>query len=215
MEQIILDVQDNIELKEQANKEKMKLVKEVANHYHINKYAIYDYADYLHYKGNGWEDGNPLKLIPQTKFKDRVSPTFIRLLKIINDLRDVDDLGLLNPYLEALKVNGIEIKITPHDALDDRTFLDDYMTLINEQQCIICDNTDIVRDKGEEAAYNQFCTKGKFKELAESYYKLQNGIKPEKVVDKLSKDMMNNHLDINGINEIIGEQAEEDMKEDD
>ena len=210
MNELILETQSNVERQEEAIKEKQRLVKEVAHHYHIDRDVIYAYADYLHYSGNAWEEGNPLKLVSGEHVKDKISPTFIKLLNIINVLRDVSDLEFLRPYLTALREHGIDIKIVPHDSLSDKTFLEDNMALIEEQQCIICEESHFLKYKGEEAEENQFSTKNKFKELTESYYKINNGIKSEKVINKLTKDMFKNHINNNGISEIIGEQRHEE-----
>lgn len=207
MNELILNTQENVELKTQATKDKQFLVKSTAKQLHVDRDVIYAYADFLHYKGNGWDEG-PLKLIPDAPFKDKVSPTFIKLLKIVNVLREVNDLEFLQPYLTALRDNGITINISPVEKAIDKDFLQNQMEAIDEQQTIICENADVIKDTGLLAEEEQFSTKSKFQNLTESYYKITNTDKGQKVADKLSKDFVQNTMNNSAISSILSETKE-------
>ena len=202
MNKLILDTQTNVADKEEATKEKQKLVKQIAHHYHVDRDIIYAYADYLHYKGMAWAS-TPLELNKEETFKDKISPAFIKLLKIINNLRAVDDLQLLNEYLEAMKANGVEIKIAPANQLFEKEFLNDTLKLIDEQQNIICSNADEIKAIGYTAEEEQFCSRSKFKGLTESYYKINNSEKADKVKDKLTKEISTNVMNNSSIQSIL------------
>ena len=99
-----------------------------------------------------------------------------------------------------------------------RSITDEKVELIHEgvksmchSQKTICEEADIVRDMGQPAEEDGLCPKGKFKGLAESYFRMQ--AKPDKaedVVDRLSGSIATNLLENHGIGVIIGNREEED-----
>lgn len=205
MNELILNTQENVALKEDATKRKQSLVKETAHYYHIDRDIIYAYAEYKHYKGNGWCNDNPLELDKAEHFKDKISPTFIKLLKIIDTLKELDELEFLQPYLDAMRNNGVTITISPSNKQLDKEFLNSQMELIDEEQRIICDNTDVLKETGVLAEEKEFSTKSKFKTLTESYYKITCTTKGDKAADKLSKQLVNNTMDNSAIGSILSE----------
>lgn len=155
----------------------------------IPKWLFYKIKEYQYYYGLGWTDGNPLVLEKGLKFKDRVSPIFIRLLKAVQTLRAIDNIEFLQPYLDALAEEGITITIDPKhkdiepiskDRVDKMQEVVDSMKDIQAQ---ICQIADILRDeKSQQAEDLRYVPKREFRGMVDLYCKTQeNKLKEDKV----------------------------------
>jgi hypothetical protein len=83
----------------------------------IEKPIMLRVKDYAYYRGRGYNPSNILgDKDPEEKFPDRVTPTFKKLLQIIDDLYAVGKQDMLDIYLDAMKNKGVEIKITNKDV---------------------------------------------------------------------------------------------------
>ena len=60
-----------------------------------------------------------MKKNKDSKYKDKVSPIFIKLLEVVENLREVGDYEFLEPYLTALEEFGIHIKIDETKKSDE------------------------------------------------------------------------------------------------
>jgi hypothetical protein len=97
-----------------ANKQKNMVAKETAKAQGIESSVMKRASDYLHYRGMGWMNGDPLEKDPEEKFPDRVAPTFRKLVQMIDDLDSIGRLDFLDVYLDAIRKHGIDIKIDTH-----------------------------------------------------------------------------------------------------
>lgn len=103
---------DVLKEKKTFQKHQNMVASEMAKMQKIEKPIMKRCSDYLHYRGAGWIDNNPVgEKDPEEKFPDRVSPTFRKLKQIIEDCYAVGNPGILDIYLDAMKNIGIEIKI--------------------------------------------------------------------------------------------------------
>ena len=87
------------------------IMKDCAKKIGVKPSVIKKAKDYRHYKGANWENGNPLKLDKDKKDKYKISPTFMKLAEIVENLREIGDREFLEPYLKAMDNLGIHITI--------------------------------------------------------------------------------------------------------
>ena len=110
VEELLNDAHDNLADKKQFTKAMKDTLKECGQTNNIEKKVLSHVKDYYHYKGANWQDGSPLKKNPNAEYKDKVSPVFIKLLNIFQDLEAVGDTAFLQPYVDALLPYGIKIE---------------------------------------------------------------------------------------------------------
>lgn len=197
-----------VEAKSQASKEMSRVSKHVKDITHYDSEDITTYKDMIHYKSLGWTDTPITRPDPAVKFKDRVSPCFRRLTELVRIAKAFGDVDILKEYIDACKEVGVEIII--HDIPDNSGIYDetkDLMHQMDKLQGIVCQNANKLRDMGEQAEEETLCPKGKFKELAESYYKRK--CEEKDVSDALHKTLTDNLLHNNGIKEVLEENTEE------
>ena len=87
------------------------IIKECAEKNGLEKSAVKRVVGYHHYSGKNWLNGDPLQKDTQSKEKDKVSPVFIKLVQIVEDLAALGDKDFLEPYLKAVLNKGIKIEI--------------------------------------------------------------------------------------------------------
>lgn len=170
--------QPMLEEKAKASARMGELAKSICDQTDLEKFDVHKYKDMLYYKGRGWTESPISKPDPDEKFKDRVSPTFRKLVQIVNILRNVGDLALLQEYLDAVRAEGIEIKISETAPLTSRMpkeMFDEAMRSMCHEQKIICENADEVREMGPNAEQDGFCPEGAFKGFAEDWRKILKG----------------------------------------
>lgn len=97
--------------KKQAAKHMNVIGNETAKMHKIQKSTLNRLKDYKLYHKNGWVAGNPLVLDKQVDYPDKLSPIFIKLFQIVEDLRAVGDTSFLDPYVASLESQGIKIYI--------------------------------------------------------------------------------------------------------
>lgn len=189
--------QPALEEKAKACARMNELAASVKDQTDLEKWEIHKYKDMLYYKGRGWTDTPISKPDPDEKFKDRVSPTFRKLVQIVNILRNVGDLDLLQDYLDAVRAEGIEIKITETAPLTrgmPKEMFDEAMKSMCNEQKIICESADEVRDMGPDAEQDGFCPEGMFKGLAEDWRKILKGKdKTEQLLKVHERSMFHAH----------------------
>lgn len=164
-------------------------VKPAAKTLNVPKWVFYCLKDFQYYKGLGWLDDNPLLRDSEVKFKDRVAPCFIKLLKIVQLCRQMDCLDFLKEYLDALEEYGISIKIEPsHSSIDkfSDTTIEEIQKVVDEmkiKQKEICRLADILRDeKSLKSEMLDFVPKKDFRGVV--------GTKYEKVIHKLKVEKL-------------------------
>jgi hypothetical protein len=161
--------------KKEASKQMNLVAKETAKAQGIEKPILVRCKDYLHYRGMGWMNNDPLEKDPEEKFPDRVSPTFRKLVQIVEDLTAVGRLDFLDLYLDALRKKGIDIKI---DIGDPRVKdIDETWQAIENMsgfQTTICQLADEINDeKAPQAEEINLVPENEFKKLLGFYAKKQ------------------------------------------
>lgn len=208
MNKLFEEAMPYVENKTKASKEMSRVAKQVKEITHYELDDINLYKDMIHYKGLGWT-GTPLtKPDPEVKFKDRVSPCFRRLVDLVRVAKEFGDMDILKDYLNALHDLGIDITI--RDIPDNKQIYNetkDLMTQMDRLQGKICHAANELRDMGVQAEEEQLCPKSKFKELAESKYKLaddESGHIKDTLHDLVADNLLHNH----GIQEVLEDDNE-------
>ena len=204
MNRTLIDAQTFIGRKNVAHADQKEVCKHLSKSTSIPMPDLYKYKDMVYYKGRGWANNNSIEPPVQGEdFKDRVSPCFRRLYEIVSILKSVNDLELLDKYLSDMRAVGIDIRIDPDGVnvgIDKETVSEGVKSMCDLQK-IICENADTVRDMGESAEEEGLCPKGRFKGLAEDYYKIQQG---KDLEDKLHDVIANNLSHNHGVQVILG-----------
>lgn len=111
IEELITDSLDTLNDKKRYSKTMNQILKDCAKSVGVENKVLKKVNSYYHYKGADWENNNPLKKDKDAKSKDKVSPIFIKLLEVVENLREIGDYEFLLPYINALEEHGIHIKI--------------------------------------------------------------------------------------------------------
>jgi len=175
--------------KKTASKHMNMVAADMAKMQKIEKPVMIRCKDYSYYHKRGWM-GNPLELDPNEKFKDRVSPTFKKLLQIIDDLYATGNPDLLEPYFEAMAAHGIEIKVKNKDVrVND---IDETWAAIDNMkgfQATICELADEINFGCTQVAEDiNFSPKAEFKGALNLYAKVTE----EKDVDDIYQTKITN-----------------------
>jgi hypothetical protein len=170
----LLEVSYDILKEKRSNTKQMGMIAgDVAKSQKIEKPVMLRCKDYSYYRGRGWLIGNPLELDPQEKFKDRVSPTFKKLLQIIDDLYAIGQEHMLDAYFDAMKANGVEINVTGKtQRVNDKDETWAAIENMSGFQVNICNLADELNFGATEVAENiDFCPKKEFKGVLSLYEK--------------------------------------------
>lgn len=132
-------------------------------------------------KGKAWIAG-PLELDPTAKHKDAISPIFIKLLSLIQATEIFDQTDeILGDYLDALKNQGIEIKIN-HDMFNhcDTSSLDEpieeYLKTSKAYSSTIEEYSDEIKDEHSVKAEElNFAPQNAYAKVVNIYKKGLNG----------------------------------------
>lgn len=208
MNKLFEDAMPYVENKTKASKEMSRVAKQVREITHYDLEDISLYKDMLHYKGLGWTETPLTKPDPDVRFKDRISPCFRRLVDLVRVAKEFGDVEILNEYLKAMHDKGIDITI--RDIPDNTKIYNETKYLMSEMDKLqgkICHSANILRDMGIQAEEEKLCPKSKFKELAESKYRLTNdesGRVAEGLHDVVADNLLHNH----GIEEVLEDEDE-------
>lgn len=154
LQEIISSSLSTIEDKREVSHAMSQALSSVAKGSDIDSAVLRRVKDYSYYKGMAWL-GTPLELDKDEKFKDRLTPTFKKLLTIVDDLAQVGKLSLLDEYLDALKTYGIAIdlsKFVPQAKATDLASCDAVISSSMAMQKEICEMSDQIRETDAEAA---------------------------------------------------------------
>ena len=116
IEELLDDSLETLADKKKFSKTMNTIIKDCAKQNGLESKVIKAVKNYRHYKGVNWENNNPLKKNKDIKEKDKVSPIFIKLLEVVENLRAIGDKEFLEPYLNAIAEKGIRIDIDFEDT---------------------------------------------------------------------------------------------------
>jgi len=209
----IFNAQPLIKEKIDYYKDQSAKAEDIATEHHLSKSAIWKYKDYTYYKGMGWTETSVSKPDPDEKFKDRVSPTFRKLLDIVNTCKACGDLDILKEYLTDMEAAGVKIIIDDSNVnnIDQESFQKGIKVMCDIQHDI-CETADVIADIGPQAEKTGLCKANRFKGLAEDYYKLNSPRSEEKkirITERLHSEVARNLLNNRGIDIVTGEKSAE------
>ena len=197
---ILEGVDANID-KNETSKQMNAVMAGAAKSYNLTKKDMRVLKDIVHYKGMGW-GSSCLEIAPKEKgapkrYTDRVTPTFKKLVGLIETCRDAGRLDLLSEYLEACVGHGISIQIDTDNhqpKCDDVENLKKTLGELDKMQCVVCQKNDyITQDLAEQSETLSFAPKGKYKSVVELATKIKQGHNvDEKIEALLTKNNMHN-----------------------
>ena len=132
--------------------------------------------DYHYYHGLGWM-GSSLSLDKEEKFKDRVSPAFIKIKTIIEDCVATHQEELLKDYIDDLSEFGIKIDFSeckPDNIIseEDAKIVDEAVNDGCDYQKEICQRADTIKDNHAPLAENHgFGPASEYTKLIDLLYK--------------------------------------------
>ena len=119
IEELLDDSLETLADKKRFAKTMNTIIKDCAKKNNVDPKVIKAVKNYKHYKGVNWVNNNPLEKNKDVKEKDKVSPIFIKLLEVVENLRAIGDKEFLEPYLNAIAEHGIKIDIEFADTDKD------------------------------------------------------------------------------------------------
>jgi len=156
----------------------------------IEKPIMIRCKDYAYYRGSGWVGNDPLSRDPDEKFPDRVTPTFRKLLQIVDDLAAIGKLDMLDVYFDALKAKGVEITVSNKDVrVNDVDETWQAIENMKGYQKTICDLADELNFGCSQVSEDiNFTPKSEFKGALNLYVRKEDG----KDVDDVYQDKVTN-----------------------
>lgn len=213
VEELLDDALDNVSDKKQFSKNMKDILKNCGMINGIDKKALTHVKDYYHYKGANWLDGNPLKKNPQAEYKDKISPTFIKLLSIFQDLEAVGDTDFLQSYIDALLPYGIKIELDAKTP-DTKESLEDIKKTIETASSYQTNVDELTKRIKEENAQKSedigFTTKSAFNSVLSTYEKIKEG---KDVNDKVQQNIVNSLMSADAYNYLSKLIQEENSEE--
>lgn len=192
----IEDLLDNsletIQDKKQFAKTQKQMLKECAEKNGLGKTGksvLGRIMNYHHYKGVNWLNGNPLEKDSTVKDKDKVAPTFIKLVQIVEDLATIGDKDFLQPYVDALLKRGIKIEIdygTADTKDDTETILETLESASKLQTNVDTLTTQLKEEKSTESEELGFAPKSGFLKVLGLYEKIKDD-KADKAEDAINQ----------------------------
>ena len=128
IEELLDDSLETLGDKKRFAKTMNTIIKDCAKKNDVEPKVIKAVSLYKHYAGSNWVNNNPLEKDKDAKEKDKVSPIFIKLLEVVENLRAIGDKEFLKPYINALAEKGIKIDI---DFEDTNKNVDEIMEVID------------------------------------------------------------------------------------
>jgi len=107
---------DILKEKKMNSKHMGMVAKDTAKSQGIEKPIMIRCKDYSYYRERGWIGNDPLTREPEEKFPDRVTPTFRKLLQIIDDVYAIGRPDLLDVYFAAMEKKGVKITVSGKDC---------------------------------------------------------------------------------------------------
>lgn len=196
VEDLLDDSLDTIADKKERSKTQTQMLKECAEKNGLGKPGktiLKRVMNYHHYKGVNWLNSDPLLKDPTVKDKDKVAPTFIKLVQIVEDLASIGDKDFLKPYIDALLKRGIKIEIdygTPNINDDTETILETLDSASKLQTNIDALNTQLKDEKSVESEEIGFAPKAAFMKVLNLYEKIKDN-KKEKAEDAINQGATN------------------------
>lgn len=181
--------------KQEVTKELSSVLKETATEYEVEPDVLRLVKDVKHYKGNGWINDNPLELDKEEKHKDKLSPTFKKLLTVCQALGTVNKLDLLDEYLKALSENGINITFdTDKLCTVNNNYEPIYESIceMDNLQTQICDYQTQIKDKDSlDAEEQNFGPAKEYTKLISFYAKAKKDkSKVDDTYQEISKEIL-------------------------
>jgi hypothetical protein len=175
--ELMVESHEIFEQKKTAGKHMNMIATETAKQLKVQKSLLNRLKDYYLYRGIGWVSKNPLSIDKAAKTYDKVSPLFIKLLQIVEDLRAVDSIDFLDPYIKELNSYGIKIYFDPKPmTISDK---DEAFNAVNSmgafQKQINALNGEIKEIKAVEADEINLTAKSEFPRLLSFYHKKELG----------------------------------------
>jgi len=189
IEELLDDSLETLSDKKKFSKTMNTIIKDCAKANNLEPKVLKAVKNYHHYKGANWVDNNPLEKDKNIKEKDKVAPTFIKLLEIVENLRAIGDKEFLEPYINALSEHGIRIEID-FDETDKN--VEEIMEVV-ESASKLQTNVDTLTEelketKSSEAEELAFTPKGSFVNVLGILDKIKNG---KDVDDALQTNLTN------------------------
>lgn len=207
VEEIIQSSLDTLTDKKQVSKDMHHVFKDASEKTKIPPEVLRRVKDYNYYFGRGWQAGNPLDLDKEEKFKDKVSPVFIKLLTIVDDLYKVCHVELLDEYFDAMNQLGIHIDVSdyrPEYVTYDSTISDDAVAAGVNLQSSICQLADQIKDEDSiNAEQKGFGPKREYIKLINLAYSKRKG---KDIEDKCQEAYAEHAVAINSYDKIKTEQ---------
>lgn len=149
--------------------------------------------DLVHYRGM---NRSPLEVDPDSKYDDKMTKIFSKVLELIDITRNHGMDELLHEYIVALEENGIHLSYDQPMLDFSQDELQEIKNTIFEMdrfQSVICENADVIKDElAPEAEKEDFSKASEFPTLAKIYYdkeKLEKDLteKGNRILEKLEK----------------------------
>lgn len=186
IEELLDDSLETLTDKKRFSKTMNTIIKDCAKANNLEPKVLKAVKNYHHYSGANWANNNPLEKDSTKKEKDKVSPVFIKLLEIVENLRKVGDIEFLKPYLTALASKGIKIEID-YDETNNK--LKEIMEVIDSasklQTNVDTLNKELKEVKSVESEELNFTPKDSFVGVLGILDKIKNG---KNVDDKIQSN---------------------------
>jgi hypothetical protein len=175
--ELLTESSELLERKKQAGKHMNVIAAETSKTYKIPKNVLNRLKDYNLYYKKGWVSNNPLDIDKSAKEIDKLSPMFMKLLQVVEDLRMVNSQTMLDPYIKELNGHGIKIYIDPGKQIvsDEDEVLNAVGSMGIFQKEINTISEEIKEDKASEADDINLTAKSEFPRLLSFYHKKEQG----------------------------------------
>ena len=176
LENTLAESLQTLEEKKNYSKDMNRIINNASKLTGLDAKVIRRVKDYRYYRGLGWM-GSSLSLDKEEKFKDRVSPAFIKIKTIIEDCVATHQEELLKDYIDDLSEFGIKIDFSeckPDKIIseEDAKIVDETVNDGCDYQKEICQRADMIKDKHAPLAEtNGFGPESEYKKLIELLYK--------------------------------------------
>ena len=219
VEDLLDDSLETIQDKKQFSKTQAQMLKDCAEKNGMDKSGksvLKRIMNYHHYKGVNWLNNDPLTKDPTVKDKDKVAPTFIKLVQIVEDLATIGDKDFLQPYLDALLSKGIKIEIdygTAETKEDTETILETLDSASKLQTNVDTLNNQLKEEKSAESEEIGFAPKSAFLKVLGLYEKIKDD-KVDKAEDAINQGATDAYMIANAYTYLASQIQHDDSDED-
>lgn len=180
--------------KKRYNKEMSNVLRDAAKETGVDAATLRRVKDYVHYKKMGWIDNNPFELDPKEKFKDRVSPIFIKLLTLLQDVTALGMEDILDEYLSKMEACGVRITfadVVPPAMATDTDRAREAVYTASDYQGKICVLADKIRDEDSARAEELgFGPKKEYVKLIDLYAQKKDGKDVDDKIQQVQTDLL-------------------------